>query len=67
MGTPVWEQCKEPGIVMLTINDKGDIRTLPACQTCWEECKSTGVEIIEVNPIPKEENELNGDHERQAG
>lgn len=52
LGLPTWEQCKEPGTVMLKFRQDGKVQTLPACAKCWEECRSKdSIEILEAKPI----------------
>lgn len=46
MGKPVWEQCKNDAVVMLTIAQE---ESLPACLVCWEEAEKT--ESIQVTKV----------------
>lgn len=56
-GPPVWEQCENEGVVMLTVLQDGEKETLPACNECWQECIDRGVKIEKVAPIVKSKEE----------
>lgn len=50
-GPPKWEQCKETGIVMLTVKQDGKTEALPACAICWKEVIQNKIEILESKPL----------------
>lgn len=51
LGPVTWKQCEAQGIVTLKFkDDRGKVKTLPACKECWAECLATGVTIIEARP-----------------
>lgn len=50
-GPVTWEQCKENGVVMLTVNQDGKTQKLPACKDCWKEVIEKKIEIVHVEPI----------------
>lgn len=51
-GPVQWEQCSNPAIVLLTVEQDGQItKDSPACAVCWEEGRSLGIKEIEVKPI----------------
>ena len=51
LGPAKWEQCKNESSVMLTFEDEGKIKILPACSECWKECIQNKVKILEVEPL----------------
>lgn len=51
LGPVVWEQCENAATVNLTIRDKRETKTLPACDQCWQKVIDSGLEIIEAKPI----------------
>ena len=51
-GLPVWQQCKNDAIVMLTVVQNGKDESLPACNECWKESiENKFIEIINVEPL----------------
>ena len=50
---PSWKQCKEEGIVMLTVVQEEE-QILPACKECWEIAIERNLTITNVAPIKEE-------------
>lgn len=50
-GPVKWVQCKERGIVSLTVKQDGKTQTLPSCKTCWNEAIEKGIKITKATPI----------------
>lgn len=52
-GPPRWVQCANNAIVLLTVEQDGQItRDSPACSHCWEEGISRGIKQIAATPLP---------------
>jgi hypothetical protein len=54
LGPVEWRQCKEPGVVELTVKEEGkkEQRKLPACINCWRQTMvQEGIKIISVVPM----------------
>ena len=51
MGRPIWEQCKEPATVVLTVRQDDRRQEMPACATCWQEAIDRGIEVLDAWPI----------------
>ncbi len=51
-GPPVWKQCENEAIVMLTVKQE-KVDTLPACLKCWNEAVEKGIHIMDVKPLPE--------------
>ena len=51
LGPVTWEQCKNPGIVILTIDQGEGTKKLPACKKCWQEAVANCIKILKTTPI----------------
>lgn len=55
-GTPVWKQCTNDAIVVLT-SQQEKTEYMPACLECWEEAKEKGMQILKTEPIKEVTND----------
>jgi len=52
LGPVRWEQCKEQGVVLLTVEAEGERTTVPACLVCWKEAvANVEMTVIAAEPI----------------
>lgn len=51
LAPPVWTQCENDAIVMITIEQEGKIASFPACEKCWQDAIDRKIKIISVCPI----------------
>lgn len=51
LGPPVWRQCENAAIVLLTIQQEDKLVDSPACVVCWEEGRQAGLKYLDVKPV----------------